>query len=483
MNLGGHRVDGVEGRRPDLTDPAIGEELAVDRQRAGILEAAADRGEDGRVLGHRLAGRHAAADHEGDARVGKVRQAPHVARVDGGADDEVPDARAADPDRRRQQRERLVVGRDEGLHGAGRVGGDRQRLPRPRRRRAARGCDHRTVLVGDADDIGVQQLLDAAQLRLERGEPPVAAGNPPAAAELLESVGERLALGQHRRLHGGVALLFGLSHRDQAVAGLELLADALGDGLAGLVAEERDDRAEDEDDGRERRDQHAHEKARRPPRLVARGNHCGGGDGHRRAGPGQLGHLARRGRGADVRTTAIGSSTRGLEAHAAHEDHAAGQARRGCTWSRSPAWFWYSQRAMSPEDATLRPPTITGDALVAAIPVVRVASAERSVQFYCGRLGFTQDWWHQATPGDPATVSVSRGGAAVILTERGDLGRESQLILWTTEIATLFGEWGHLDDVVLEHGPAAMPWGLTEMALRDPDGNRIRVAQPTGCQT
>ena len=138
---------------------------------------------------------------------------------------------------------------------------------------------------------------------------------------------------------------------------------------------------------------------------------------------------------------------------------------------------------MGPENATLRPNTTTSDAIVTAMPVVRVASAERGVQFYCGRLGFAQDWWHQATPDAPATVSVSRGGASVILTERGDLGPESQLILWTIEIGTLFLEWGQLEDVVLEHGPMAMPWGLTEMTLRDPDGNRIRVAQPTGCQT
>jgi catechol 2,3-dioxygenase-like lactoylglutathione lyase family enzyme len=138
---------------------------------------------------------------------------------------------------------------------------------------------------------------------------------------------------------------------------------------------------------------------------------------------------------------------------------------------------------MRPEDAVLRPPAVTGDAIVTAIPVVRVANAERSVQFYCGRLGFTQDWWHQPQPDAPASVSVSRGGASVVLTERSDLGREGQLILWTTEIATLFGEWGGLDDVTLEHAPTAMPWGFTEMTLRDPDGNRIRVAQPTGCQT
>jgi len=129
------------------------------------------------------------------------------------------------------------------------------------------------------------------------------------------------------------------------------------------------------------------------------------------------------------------------------------------------------------------PPAPTADVVVTAIPVLRVADAERSVRFYCGRLAFRQDWWHQAGREEPATVSVSRGGASVILTERTDVGRDGQLCIWTIELATLFTEWGAHEDVVLEHGPAAMPWGLTEIAFRDPDGNRIRVVQPTGCQT
>ena len=129
------------------------------------------------------------------------------------------------------------------------------------------------------------------------------------------------------------------------------------------------------------------------------------------------------------------------------------------------------------------PAVPTADVVVSAMPVLRVDDAERSVRFYCGRLGFRQDWWHQAGPDEPATVSVSRGGANLLLTERTDLGRNGQVCLWTIELATLFGDWSNLEDVVLEHGPTPMPWGLTEMAFRDPDGNRIRVAQPTGCQT
>jgi catechol 2,3-dioxygenase-like lactoylglutathione lyase family enzyme len=136
-----------------------------------------------------------------------------------------------------------------------------------------------------------------------------------------------------------------------------------------------------------------------------------------------------------------------------------------------------------PPDTSPPPPATVADVLVSAIPVLHVDDAERSVGFYCGALGFRQDAWHQAGPDEPATVTVSRGGATIVLTERGDVGRESQVCLWTIELATLFGEWGAADGVALEHGPAEMPWGTTEIAFRDPDGNRIRVAQPTGCQT
>src|SRR5690242_21124599 len=111
--------------------------------------------------------------------------------------------------------------------------------------------------------------------------------------------------------------------------------------------------------------------------------------------------------------------------------------------------------------STPMPPAPAADVVVTAIPVLRVADADRSVRFYCGRLGFRQDWWHQAGPEDPATVSVSRGGASVLLTERTDVGRDGQICLWTIELATIAADWGALEDVVFEHGPTAMPWGLT----------------------
>ena len=194
-----------------------------------------------------------------------MREAFEMALIERGADDEVADAAAADADRRRGHGERLIVGGDERLERAGRVGVEHQPLVGPRRRVAARGAEDAAGFVGDADDVGVEQRLDAAQLPFERGQPLVVAGQLAAGAELLEGVGERVALGQHRRLHRGVALAFGLGHRHQAMPGLELLAHAHLDRLARLVAEQGDDGDQDEDDGREGGDEDADDEARRTP--------------------------------------------------------------------------------------------------------------------------------------------------------------------------------------------------------------------------
>jgi catechol 2,3-dioxygenase-like lactoylglutathione lyase family enzyme len=123
-----------------------------------------------------------------------------------------------------------------------------------------------------------------------------------------------------------------------------------------------------------------------------------------------------------------------------------------------------------------------GDAIGYAVPVLRVASAQASVAFYCGTLGFRQDWWHQRSPEQPATVLVSRGGASLQLTERTDVAFGGQVCLGTAELETLFDQWGAAG-VTIELPPSELPWGFIEMHLRDPDGNLVRVVQPAGCRT
>jgi len=126
-------------------------------------------------------------------------------------------------------------------------------------------------------------------------------------------------------------------------------------------------------------------------------------------------------------------------------------------------------------------PAFTGDAVAYGAPLLRVADVDRSLEFYCRTLGFGQDWRHDAGEGVPRVASISRGGATLYLTEQVDAPFGGHAYFGTTEIDTLFHEWGGRG-VTIEMEPTDMPWGLCEMHLRDPDGNTIRVAQPVGCR-
>jgi catechol 2,3-dioxygenase-like lactoylglutathione lyase family enzyme len=108
------------------------------------------------------------------------------------------------------------------------------------------------------------------------------------------------------------------------------------------------------------------------------------------------------------------------------------------------------------------------------IPVLRVASAERAVEWYA-RLGFHKQWEHQFEPGLPWFVSVSRGPVRLYLSEHlGDAPPNTLVHLNVRDIdavSTEFGVW------VDEDGLAGR-----EVDLEDPDGNRLRIATPRSDQ-
>ena len=105
------------------------------------------------------------------------------------------------------------------------------------------------------------------------------------------------------------------------------------------------------------------------------------------------------------------------------------------------------------------------------IPILRVGDAAAAVAWY-GRLGFAEEWVHRFEPGMPAFVSVARGRVRLFLSEhRGD-ARPDTLVYLRVE---------NVDEIAAEFGVTAgdAPWAR-EIELRDPDGNRLRVATPTG---
>ena len=101
------------------------------------------------------------------------------------------------------------------------------------------------------------------------------------------------------------------------------------------------------------------------------------------------------------------------------------------------------------------------------VPILRVEDAERAVRWY-ERLGFAKDWEHRFEPGFPAFVSVSRGQMTLFLSEHtGDARPDTLVYVWVDDVDAVAAEF----DVTVEQ----QPWAR-EVELRDPDGNRLRIA-------
>jgi catechol 2,3-dioxygenase-like lactoylglutathione lyase family enzyme len=109
------------------------------------------------------------------------------------------------------------------------------------------------------------------------------------------------------------------------------------------------------------------------------------------------------------------------------------------------------------------------------VPILRVTDAGAAVRWY-ERLGFEEEWTHRFEPDLPAFVCVRRGspgtGVRIFLSEhRGDAEPNGLLYLRVADIAPIAAEFG-----AEVHDSGAR----YEVALVDPDGNRVRVGARTG---
>jgi catechol 2,3-dioxygenase-like lactoylglutathione lyase family enzyme len=103
------------------------------------------------------------------------------------------------------------------------------------------------------------------------------------------------------------------------------------------------------------------------------------------------------------------------------------------------------------------------------VPILRVADAAAAVVWY-RRLGFEQQFEHRFEPHLPAYVGIRREGAQIHLSEHaGDATPDTLVYLWVDEIDPIAAEF----DVTV----TGAPWGR-EIRLHDPDGNRLRIAEP-----
>lgn len=99
----------------------------------------------------------------------------------------------------------------------------------------------------------------------------------------------------------------------------------------------------------------------------------------------------------------------------------------------------------------------------------------RSRAFYVEGLGFHVDWTHRFEPHLPALLQLSRDGMTFYLSQHVmDCALGGLVHLFVEDVDAWHAEL-RSRGVPVELPPADQPWGLREMHVVDPDGNRLRV--------
>ena len=109
------------------------------------------------------------------------------------------------------------------------------------------------------------------------------------------------------------------------------------------------------------------------------------------------------------------------------------------------------------------------------IPTLRMTDEARSRAFYVDGLGFQVDWTHRFAPDLPVLLQLSRDGMIFYLSQHiMDCALGGLIHLFVDSVDDWHAEL-RSRRVPIELPPTDQPWGLREMHVIDPDGNRLRI--------
>ena len=117
--------------------------------------------------------------------------------------------------------------------------------------------------------------------------------------------------------------------------------------------------------------------------------------------------------------------------------------------------------------------------LEVAIPILRIFSVEKAMEFYVDFLGFKIDWEHRFGDNFPLYAQVSRLGLRLHLSEHhGDASPGSTVFIWMRGIADYHRELLAKNYRYYRPGLEDAPWDATAMEVGDPFGNKLRFSEP-----
>jgi catechol 2,3-dioxygenase-like lactoylglutathione lyase family enzyme len=116
-----------------------------------------------------------------------------------------------------------------------------------------------------------------------------------------------------------------------------------------------------------------------------------------------------------------------------------------------------------------------------SVPVFRIFSLEKALEFYVDFLGCKVDWQHTFEPGAPVYMQVSRGALILHLSEHhGDGTPGSHVYVYSTGVEALQRELIGKNYRHNRPGLQRQEWGMLEVAVIDPFNNRIVFGEPVG---
>lgn len=112
--------------------------------------------------------------------------------------------------------------------------------------------------------------------------------------------------------------------------------------------------------------------------------------------------------------------------------------------------------------------------LATSIPVLRIFDEAKAHEFYVGFLGFTVQWQHRFGDDFPLYQSIRRDDVELHLSEHhGDACPGSYVRIEVQDIEALHAELTAKHYKFARPGLETMPWGMREVSVGDPFGNRI----------
>ncbi|WP_312797794.1 glyoxalase superfamily protein [Tianweitania sp.] len=113
------------------------------------------------------------------------------------------------------------------------------------------------------------------------------------------------------------------------------------------------------------------------------------------------------------------------------------------------------------------------------MPILRMFDIAKAREFYLGFLSFKVAWEHRFAPDLPLYMAVQRDSVELHLSEHhGDATPGSAVRIAVTEIDAFHADLLSKNYGFMRPGLETQPWGLREVAVTDPFGNRLIFFEP-----